>query len=155
VLTLIGYENTWFELDVTGYQFPNAELDGWDSEWLMVAGVASCGRGKWKFCDPCLTTFELKSLAQWLRSSPNEASTNAIGFTEPNLSFARAGTDDGLIISFAQESTPPWATEQEKYGEGFSITFPIELNDCTALAMGIEKILERFPVRALPRDSAR
>jgi len=150
VLTFIGHGNTWFELDVVGYQFPDAELDGWDSEWLRVAGVVSCDRGKWKFSDPCLTTFELKALADWLLSSPNETSGKAIGFTEPNLSFAHAGRTSGLIIAFAQESTPPWATEQEKYGEGFSLTFPIELNDCTALAMGIENILEQFPVRALP-----
>jgi hypothetical protein len=130
VLTFIGNGNTWFELDVVGYQFPDAELDGWDSEWLRFAGVVSCDRGKWEFSDPCLTTFELKALADWLRSSPNEASGKAIGFIEPNLSFARAGLAEGLVISFAQESAPPWATEQEKYGEGFSIAFSIDLNNC-------------------------
>lgn len=150
MLTFIGNGNTWFELDVVGYQFPDAELDGWDSEWLRFAGVVSCDRGKWEFSDPCLTTFELKALADWLRSSPNEASGKAIGFIEPNLSFARAGLAEVLVISFAQESAPPWATEQEKYGEGFSIAFSIDLNNCTALAIGIEKILEQFPVRALP-----
>jgi len=150
VLTFIGHGNTCFEFAVVGYQFPDAEVDGWDSEWLRVAGVVSCDRGKWKFSDPCLTTFELKALADWLRSTPAEGSGKTIGFTEPNLSFARADLDEGLVISFAQECAPPSATEQEKYGDGFSLTFPIELNDCTALAMGIENILEQFPVRALP-----
>jgi hypothetical protein len=156
VLTFFGYADARFDLDVVGYQFPDAELDGWDSEWLRVAGVVSSDRGKWKFCDPCLTTFELKALADWFRSSPEEESERAIGFTEPNLSFARAGVGlaEELVVSFAQESTPPWATEQEKYGVGFSVTFPIALNDCSALAIGIEKILEQFPVRALPTGFA-
>ena len=150
MLTFIGHGNTWFELAVVGYQFPDAEVDGWDSEWLRIAGVVSCDCGKWKFSDPCLTTFELKALAAWLRSIPTEGPGKAIGFTEPNLSFSHAGLAEGLVISFAQECAPPWSTEQEKYGEGFSLTFPIELNDCTALAAGIENILEQFPVRALP-----
>jgi hypothetical protein len=149
VLTFIGYNNARLELDVVGYQFPNADLDGWDSEWLIVAGAVSCDRGKWKFRDPCLTTFELQALAEWFRSLTNEGSSSDIGFTEPNLSFARtgAGTAEELVISFAQESTPPWATEQEKYGEGFSIGFPSALNDCAALAAGIDTILKQFPVR--------
>jgi hypothetical protein len=149
VLTFVGHENTRFELDVMGFQFPDAKLDGWDSEWLRVTGVVTCDRGRWKFSDPCLTTFELKALADWLRSSPNETLGKAIGFTEPNLSFSNAGRPAGLIIAFAQECAPPWASEEEKYGEGFSLAFPIELNDCTALAMGMENILDQIPVRAL------
>lgn len=91
----------------------------------------------------------MKALADWLRSPPNEASGKAIGFTEPNLSFSHAGRPSGLIIAFAQECAPPWATEEEKYGEGFSLTFPLELNDCAALAMGMKNILNQFPVRAM------
>ncbi len=155
MLTFIGYGDTRFELDVVGYQFPDAELDGWDSEWLRVDGVVSCDRGKWTFRDPCLTTFELKALADWLRSTPTEGSGKAIGFTETNLSFARPSLVEGLVISFAQECAPPWATEQERYGEGFSIRFPFGLNECTALALGLEKILEKFPVRVLPPQSRR
>jgi hypothetical protein len=153
VLTFIGYNNARLEFDIVGYQFPNADLDGWDSEWLIVAGAVSCDRGKWKFRDPCLTTFELQALAEWLRSRTDKGSSTEIGFTEPNLSFARtgAGTTEELTISFAQESAPPWATEQEKYGNGFSLGFPIALNDCAAWADSIDKILERFPVRALPK----
>ncbi len=152
MLTFIGGNDARLELDVIGYQFQNADLDGWDSEWLIVAGTVSCEQGKWKFRDPCLTTFELQALAKWLRTAANNASAE-IGFTEPNLSFARAGAANAeqLTISFAQECAPPWATDHEKYGNGFSLGFPIALIDCAALADDIDKILGQFPARAFPK----
>ena len=123
--TLSGPDG-WLELDVVGYQFASVANDGWDSEWLQVSGRAQCSRGQWKFYDPCLTTFELERLASWLRNLPAGGPDREIGFTEPNLRFEHVEEVAGnvLYIYLSQEASPPWAIDDERFGDGYALHIP-------------------------------
>jgi len=149
-MRLIGNEGEELRLEVLGYQFPEIKDDEWDSEWLIISGEVSCAQGRWSFNDPCLCTFEVQTLATWLRDVPVGGPERELGFTEPNLRFEHVERRDGdvLLVSFSQESSPPWATEDQRYGEGFALSFPFQLNDFSSAAAALESMLLRWPVRA-------
>lgn len=148
-MRLLGSEGEELLLEVLGYQFPGTEDDEWDSEWLIIAGQISCSRGRWKFREPCLCTFELQALAAWLRDIKFGGPKREISFTEPNLRFEHVETSDGdlLLVAFSQESSPPWATEDERYGEGVALSFPFCLNDFAAASVVLEGMLLKWPIR--------
>jgi len=70
-------------------------------------------------------------------------------FTEPNLRFEHVETSDGdmLAIAFSQESSPPWATEGERYGEGYALSFPFCRNDFAAASSTLDGMLLKWPIR--------
>jgi hypothetical protein len=76
-------------------------------------------------------------------------SERELNFTEPNLRFEhvkRSGMDV-LLVAFAQESSPPWATDDQRYGEGFVMSFPFQLNNFKAAAEALQRMLLQWPVR--------
>ncbi len=148
-MRLVGREEEELHLEVLGYQFPGIEDDEWDSEWLIIAGQVSCTRGRWKFREPCLCTFELQALAAWLRDVRVGGPERELCFTEPNLRFEHVETSDGdvLLIAFSQESSPPWATEGERYGEGYALSFPFCLNDFAVASSTLGSMLLKWPIR--------
>ena len=151
MLILAGPDSR-FELDIVNYQFPNAELDGWDSEWLQVSGRVESSRGRWNFLDSCLTTFELASLATWLVARQAVGAESRIFFTEPNLSLERVLDSGGgvLRVYFSHEASPPWATSDEKMGDGFIVDIPLESINLQETTQSLTDLCEKFPVRAHP-----
>src|SRR5687768_4265364 len=95
MITLLGPDSR-IELDIRGYQFQSA-AHGPDSEWLLVTGSVECPRGRWKFVDPCLTTFELANLAIWLRQLPHGLAKEHLWFTEPNLHFQHVSEPGDIL----------------------------------------------------------
>ena len=55
-----------FQLVIVRYQFPDVDEDRWESNWLIVNGTVAAAGEKWVFTEPCVTTFELADLADWL-----------------------------------------------------------------------------------------
>jgi hypothetical protein len=60
-------------LHPAGYQFEvtpaTADEEEWDANWLMICGnVRTADSRRWAFLDPCLTTWEARSLSAWLRA---------------------------------------------------------------------------------------
>ena len=149
MMSLAGPEGQ-FELEVLGYEFPGITDDVWDSEWLVVAGRASCAKGGWEFRGPCLQTFEVASLASWFRKLHLAGPWREMSFYEPVLRFERVEEPSGdvLLVWLAQEAAPPWATDDEKYGPGFPVRLPFSSVDFSAAAEVLEKMISRFPVRA-------
>lgn len=149
MLTLSGPDSR-IELDIFGYQFASVAHDGWDSEWLRVSGRASSPRGRWKFTDPCLTTFELKALASWLRDVPVGGPNRELGFTEPNLRFEHVeeAAGDYLYVWFAQEASPPWATDAERFGEGCFVRIPFTSISFVEAAEAVDALCLKYPERA-------
>lgn len=107
-----------------GYQFPAraakvTERD-WDANWLRVRGtVTPDDRRGWSFTDACLTTFEARELADWLRGvtvgevqpCPFEAGNmeGLLSFTEPclALSLASLSAEDAVIrVHLSLEALP-------------------------------------------------
>jgi hypothetical protein len=155
-MQLIGSEGEAFRLEVLGYQFPGLKDNEWDSEWLIISGEVLCAQGRWRFRDPCLCTFEVQTLATWLCNLQVGGPEREIGFTEPNLRFEHVERQDGdaLLVGFSQESSPPLATDDQRYGEGFALSFPFQLNDFTAAAAALQSMLLRWPVRTRKNEAS-
>lgn len=133
-------------ISVERYQFPEITDDEWDSNWLIVCGDAELDGKSWTFRDPCLTTFELEHLANWLdQVFKDEAKNEYCDFTEPNLGFERLSELE-VRIAFSLESLPPWYESDGDFGE---IGFNIPINDqLPAAANSLRALLDRFPIRA-------
>lgn len=106
------------DLRPAGYQYPST-AGGWDGNWLLVRGEVGTPDGRaWSFTNPCLTTWEARSLGEWLRAvAENDVpvtSAEPFGFTEPNLALSLADRSDDrytVCIHLAQDSRPPWQPE--------------------------------------------
>jgi hypothetical protein len=133
-------------IGVERYQFPEITDDDWDSNWLIITGDAVVDDKSWSFRDPCLTTFEVERLANWLDEvSDGRAEKPFCGFTEPNLDFERV-SDATVRIAFSLEALPPWSKRDGDLGE---IGFNIPINDrLGAAASSLRALLTRFPIRA-------
>lgn len=126
-MLLTSFEGPVVDLRVSGYQFPQpvATSEGdWDANWLNVHGKVTQSDGKtWTFEDPCLTTWEARTLGNWLLEAAAEtvpvspsgtgdaAEERLLSFTEPNLAFSvESWMSDhvGLRVRFSLEALPPW-----------------------------------------------
>ena len=142
-MTLEG-PNGSLQLKLDQYQFPSIKDDEWDANWLIVSGTASLNGRTWKFEDPCLTNFEAAGLADWLDDVALGKTTKDIGFVEPNLQFDLQ-EKASLRISFALESAPPWAEQEDEWDEhGFEVSVSSELSDA---ADALRQQLLQFPIR--------
>lgn len=132
-------------LGVERYQFPEITHDAWDSNWLIITGDATLNGKPWRFRDPCLTTFEMQRLADWLdQVVAGKADQKPCWFTEPNLDF-RQMPDQAIRIGFSLEALPPWRASGGDDDEiGFSA--PIDSHLVTA-ANSLRRLLIQFPVR--------
>jgi hypothetical protein len=156
-----GQEGTSVELDLGGYQFPEMEALGphfdHDANWLRVRGKVFDGAQSWSFEDPCLMTTEAAELALWLRGIVDgvvepDAQTGVGGasFVEPNVSAkldARTDATVTIVWYFSQESSPPGAVEDIRYGDGQPVRTTVPPRTLTAAIEDWEAQLRRFPVR--------
>lgn len=122
-MRLKSADGTIADLRPLRYQFgPSAPPRDWDANWLVVGADIEMSDGRsWSFTDPCLTTWEARELASWLRgvlsgdvdASPfgGDEDECLLAFTEPNLavSLARRDRDMATIrLHFSLEARPPW-----------------------------------------------
>lgn len=137
------------DLQVVGYEFGLEQLgpepDGWDADWLIIAGRVQLADGTtWRFRDPALLAGEAAELLDWLqddaRSSPSPVADvlgtpdgewpwdadatrrHWLSFIEPNLAFATARDDDELrlLVGLALESAQP-AVDEAMNEPGWSV----------------------------------
>jgi len=148
MLSLSGPE-TRFDLDIAGYQFPSAPGGDYDSAWLRVQGNVQSGQLVWKFDDPCILTSELVSLADWLARVPVMLRGSELEFLEPNLRFAWLFENGQGVLSvyFSQHTAPPGASEDERFGDGYAIRFPVDCIDFAAASLAVREICRKFPNR--------
>jgi len=147
-MNLYGQDGASFDLGIEGYQFPEVADDYWDSNWFFVRGQVRCSQGDWTFRDPCLTTFELRELADWLDSvAAGRPSSTICSFTEPNLDFEyRPVPAASIVARFTHESAPPWQRGDDRLG-GFALSFDVVLNDLARSASQLREMLAMFPER--------
>ena len=110
-MNLIGPAGQSLELRILGYQFPDLSDAEYDSNWLHIEGHVNHPRGIWSFRDPCLLTYEVSRLADWLDAvARNESVPSEIGFTEPNLSFRVIPAARGAVLRayLDLEARPEW-----------------------------------------------
>ncbi|WP_017934281.1 WapI family immunity protein [Nocardioides sp. Iso805N] len=162
-MRLESLDGAFVDLTVIGYQFASGVSTSsgpdWDANWLMVHGEAWDGVQSWAFDDPCLTTWEAKELASWLRGLGSGGPTVAAGggpghgrflLTEPNLMFALIEAAQGITtmdIYFEAESRPPMASCDDGEGAGHKVRLTIPQSDLARAGEGWEHDLEEFPPR--------
>ena len=139
-----------FEMRVAGYQFPNLPNEPYDADWLNISVSVKHPRGSWRKTDPCLLTFELAGLIDWLERLAAERPAHAEEvFMEPELRFEWFGGGRGVLRVYLHYSLrPAWAPyhgpgEEEELFVEFALT-PEELRGA---ARSLRADLERFPVR--------
>jgi hypothetical protein len=142
----VGNGNS-FELAALRYEYPDITEDRWDSNWLVVSGRVTRGEDTWRFVDPCVTTFELAELADWLdHLSWHDAPD--FEFTEPSLVFSYSVRPaPRLRVRFAHECAPPWLKTHQDRIEGLTLEFPVSGRDAADLATSVRSILSDFPIR--------
>lgn len=111
-MLLTSSDGAGVELLPARYQFsaaPSGPGD-WDANWLEIHGRVRTVAGESRtFDDQCLTTWEARQLANWLRAAaagrvpvteaPTADSEGLLTFTEPNLGFGvGASRDDSLVV---------------------------------------------------------
>jgi hypothetical protein len=137
--------DSWFRLNVAGYQFPGISNDEWDSNWLIIDGAVRLDGREWRFKEPCLTTFEALRLASWLEGcAQGKTAELECSFTEPNLQFDLIEAHT-LRISFALEAKPPWVSPDD-YSTRYGFNCPVGAEVLKA-ASDLRSQLARFPVR--------
>ena len=160
-MKLVSADGASVDLRVRRYQFPgiaDAAPRDWDANWLVVAGDVRLADGRgWSFSDPCLTTWEARSLGAWLRGAVTGAVEPAgfdaddeeslECFTEPNLALSlaeRSETSAVVRVRFSLESRPPWSGD-DLYE--FFVTLDLPFHVLSAAADEWDSELSEFPVR--------
>ena len=149
-MKLFGDEQTSFEFEVVGYQFPQLENEPYDSDWLIVRVCVQHPRGSWSKTDACLLTFELATLVDWLRTIAEEMPPSSeVEFIEPELSCKWFGQGKNHLRIYLDYSLrPDWSpyvgpNEEEELFVEFAVT----VEDLKSAADALRSQLKQFPVR--------
>ncbi|WP_439593636.1 WapI family immunity protein [Microbacterium sp.] len=141
------------ELQIVDYQFAKgsaASADGWDDNWLIVAGRVSHGPESWAFHDPSLMIWEAQELLKWLRSVATGLRPAQIDFTEPNLSFdASAGDSQAttVLVTLRAEAASPSTPEVIRWGAGVQVALDLSLDAVERAASAWENEISAHPSR--------
>src|SRR3954465_2880937 len=125
-MRLFGSNGLSFDLVIDGYQFPECADKDRDSNWLCVRGEVRYSGGGWSFRLPCLETFEVRALADWLYSvARGKPRAPMCSFIEPALSLEyQSDPERAVVIRFARASAPPWQARDERL-PAFALAFDL------------------------------
>jgi len=145
-------DGTSFTLTIVGYQYPQLATAPYDSNWLTIRIDATNPQGTWSATDPCLLTYEVSRLADWLDAiATGKVAKATCGFIEPCLLFRLDGDASGhqeLRIYLELEPRPPWSGSKLAGQEDLWLTFPLSAIDLAVAASMLRQQLERYPQRA-------
>ena len=103
--------NKRLELEVLGYEFPDAEGDYYDANWLNVGIRYDDGSLSFRQVDSCLLAFELEELTETLDAILEGRESGTItDFMEPYLTFAVTRTEETYAVQlrFVYDTDGPW-----------------------------------------------
>lgn len=144
-MILRGDGDALLELTVLGYQYPDLVSGGWDANWLVIQGRVNANGQVWTFADPCLTTWEVQQLIEWMGVVEGGQAGRTLTFTEPNLAFAQVATPVPAVrVRLSHEAAFPWVTGDHKPTE---IMCPVALNDWPAVVRSLRDQLAAYPVK--------
>ena len=142
----------YFRLTLLGYQYPDAEGEPYDANWLLVRVDVAGLQGAWSVTDPCLLTREAAALADWLEKVPAGHSAPAISFLEPALLFRLGEHQNGqrfLRIHFGSLVYPVWSSKPglARQSSDRWLDFPLDRLDMAAAAGSLRSQLRKYPAR--------
>lgn len=146
---LLKADGAFFQLTLLGYQYPDAEGEPYDANWLRVRVDAVGPQGAWSAVDPCLLTEEAERLAEWLEELNQGRATPALSFMEPALLFRRVETErgPGLRVHFGPLVYPSWAEQNPTTRPDLSLTFAAADIDLHSAARALRAQLKKSPPR--------
>ena len=140
-----------FELKIAAYQYPNIHNDYYDSNWLMIQVDVKHPQGSWRASDPCLLTFEVEQLAQWLEEvKSNSNKISHCSFIEPCLEFRIVENNKGtnvLRVYFELKTRPPWAYARAAGQEDLWVEFALGEIDLFKAIQELRAQLQQYPQR--------
>ena len=134
--------NKRLELDVLGYEFPDAEGDYYDANWLNLGIRYDDGSLSFRQVDSCLLAFELEELTGTLDAILEGRESGTItDFTEPYLTLAvtRVGETCALQVRFVYDTDGPW--KEVCVCQGMDRRELQKMNDA------LKEMYQRFPRR--------
>ncbi|PIB35123.1 hypothetical protein BFP72_06800 [Reichenbachiella sp. 5M10] len=137
---IIDGANGALELKIIGYQYPSV-TSGHDGNWLRIQLDGRVDGVHRRWVDPCLLTWELAELIDWLRSirHADTASHLELFFVEPMLSF-------GLL---KRESTGMQLQIRLDEGtEDCVMTFEVDQKKLDRMVEDLSGQLVHYPVRS-------
>ncbi len=150
-MKLILADGTSFTLIIIGYHCPQLSTAPYDSNWLTIRIDATNPQGTWSATDPCLLTYEVSRLADWIDAIAAGTATKAsCGFIEPSLLFRLdqdAAGQQELRIYLELELRPPWAASKFAGQEDLWLAFPLSAIDLPSAASMLRQQLDRYPQR--------
>jgi len=140
----------YLSLALVGYEFAEV-TDEWDSNWLRVQVEVSLNGRSWTTVAPCLDTYNVRDLADWLQQvADGVVSTQRLGFTEPSLTFEFVDGDASRIrlrIWLEMEARPPWAKKGFVGEPDLAVSLTLAPESARSAARELLEQLERFPTR--------
>ncbi len=99
-MILRGQNGATLELVPTGYEFAERQSEEHDDNWLNITAKASIDGAAWGGTDPCLLTWELQGLCDWLRAQalPGANAHDCLDFLEPELVFEIVSRETESIV---------------------------------------------------------
>ena len=134
--------NKRLELEVLGYEFPDAEGDYFDANWLNVGIRYDDGSLSFRQVDSCLLAFELEELTETLDAILEGQENGTItDFTEPYLAFAvtRVGETYAVQLRFVYDTDGPW--------KEVCVCQAMDRRALAGLNDGLKAMYARFPRR--------
>jgi hypothetical protein len=150
---LVSSNGSSFALTIVGYQFPHLAQEEYDSNWLNIHIDVATPEHSWSATDPCLLTYEVARLAEWLEAiDQGKPVEYEIGFTEPCLWFRLAKTKlrgivKSLRVHFELELRPEWARSEQMRKRDLFVEFPISEIDLQQAASALRTQLSDYPQR--------
>lgn len=159
----------FLKLEVMGYEFPDLIDQAWDSDWLNIKLKIGSPFGNWEAVEPCMTTFEMQELVEWLQDVIKNWSIftkfdrleieSTKAFLEPNLGFhlqmgAKHGGGACAVASFSvflgAEYLPPFKEIFDSYeadSDFLKLSFQWSKADFESFVEFLQAALHQYPVR--------
>ena len=147
-MILGGTDDTRFELEVVGYQFPHMEHDeyGYDANWLNIRLSVRCPGNAWTTIDPCLFTWEVARLARWFEAIAADSTVEFEEiFTEPTVRFALIEANPKKLRVYFW---PGWAPSDGASTDDVYIECNASSEALRTAAASLRAQLQQFPIRA-------
>ena len=135
------------KLHIMGYEIMVIEEEPFEANWLMVRIEVHSPDARWTVTEPCLTTYEIEDLANWLEAVQfDTAAETAITFQKPLLAFRLVKEPGAPAALRVYYSLPELQIDRTGVQNGrLDFALP-ELNLAMAVA-DLRAQLKRFPPR--------
>jgi hypothetical protein len=150
-MRLNSFDGSSLELKILGYEFPDIATEDYDSNWLIIEINVTHPKEQWSSRAPCLLTYEVARLADWLENiAHGEETSSTQSFVEPHLKFQLVDPESSksLLIFFDMEAKSDLMPSNQEPVEDLWIKFQILDLNLEAAAKSLRQQLVKYPQRA-------